>query len=91
MSEPLPANSRTSQYISFSTTTGEGFTARKVSYLELIGLGLTNAEIAARHGVSRETVKEKLKSLFKKLGANRRTNAVIRALHQGVIQLNNIR
>ena len=53
-----------------------GITPRELEILELIALGLSNKEIAARAFVSENTVKTHSSRLFDKLGARRRTQAV---------------
>jgi DNA-binding CsgD family transcriptional regulator len=53
-----------------------GITPRELEILELIALGLSNREIAARAFVSENTVKTHSSRLFDKLGARRRTQAV---------------
>jgi ATP/maltotriose-dependent transcriptional regulator MalT len=46
--------------------------------LELVALGLTNGQIAARLVVSRTTVRTHLENVFAKLGVHTRTAAVAR-------------
>lgn len=50
-------------------------TGRQRQLLELVGAGLTNAEIAQRLGISRHTVVSQLASAVTKLGATGRTHA----------------
>ena len=56
--------------------TSLGITKRELEILELIAAGLSNKEIADRVSVSENTVKTHLSSIFEKLGARRRTQAV---------------
>jgi DNA-binding CsgD family transcriptional regulator len=56
--------------------TSLGITPRELEILELIALGLSTKEIAAKVFVSENTVKTHSKRLFDKLGAQRRTQAV---------------
>lgn len=49
-----------------------GVTAAERFVLDLAGQGLTNAEIAARRGVSPRTVANQIASLFRKLGVHSR-------------------
>jgi NarL family two-component system response regulator YdfI len=51
---------------------------REREVLESARLGLTNAEIAGRLGVTVHTVKFHLSSIYRKLGAANRTDAVVR-------------
>jgi DNA-binding CsgD family transcriptional regulator len=56
-----------------------GISKREYEVLELIALGLSNQEIAARLFVSLNTVKTHSSNLFLKLEARRRTEAIRRA------------
>ena len=53
-----------------------GITRRELEILELIAQGLSNREIAGRVFVSENTVKTHAASVFEKLNAKRRTQAV---------------
>jgi NarL family two-component system response regulator LiaR len=55
---------------------GLGITRREMEILELISLGMSNREIAAKLFVSENTVKTHSSRVFDKLGAKRRTQAV---------------
>ena len=65
----------------------EPLTPRERDVLELVALGLSNHAIAARLGISEHTVKFHLASIFGKLGASTRTEAVQRGLRLGVIAI----
>jgi DNA-binding NarL/FixJ family response regulator len=65
----------------------EPLTTRELQVLALLADGLPNKAIAARLGVSDETVKFHLGSIFGKLGASNRTDAVRLALRRGLIPL----
>jgi len=56
-----------------------GITPRELEVLELIAAGLSNKEIGARVHVSENTVKTHSSRVFDKLGARRRTQAVLLA------------
>jgi DNA-binding CsgD family transcriptional regulator len=56
-----------------------GITPRELQILELIAAGLSNKEIGARLHVSENTVKTHSSRVFDKLGARRRTQAVLLA------------
>ena len=49
--------------------------------------GLSNKAIAARLGISDETVKFHLSAIFGKLQATNRTDAVRQALRRGMVEL----
>jgi two-component system nitrate/nitrite response regulator NarL len=65
----------------------EPLTAREVEVLELLAEGLPNKTIAARLGISDQTVKFHVSSISGKLGAMNRTDAVRRAARRGLITL----
>jgi len=65
----------------------EALTPRETQVLELVADGLGNKAIAVRLGVSDETVKFHLASVFGKLGASNRTDAVRQALRRGLVPL----
>jgi two-component system response regulator DesR len=60
-------------------------TTRERQVLEFVAGGLTNAEIAAELELSPNTVKEHASSMFRKLGARNRADAVQRAQRLGVL------
>jgi two-component system, NarL family, response regulator LiaR len=62
-----------------------GITRRELEILELIAEGLSNKEIASRVYVSENTVKTHAASVFEKLNARRRTQAVQLAKEAGLI------
>jgi|SRR6185295_13638424 len=65
----------------------EPLTSREVQVLELLAEGLPNKAIAARLGISDQTVKFHVSSISGKLGAANRTDAVRRAVRRGLITL----
>jgi DNA-binding NarL/FixJ family response regulator len=62
-------------------------TPRERSVLEHLARGLANKQIAAALGISERTVKFHVSSVFAKLGAANRTDAVTRAAQAGLISL----
>lgn len=58
---------------------------REREVIGLAALGLTNREIAARLGISGETVKTLLERAYAKLGAHRRAEAVLEARRRGIV------
>ena len=65
----------------------EPLTTRETDVLELLAEGLSNKAIAARLGISDQTVKFHVASIGGKLGAANRTDAVRRAVRLGLIAL----
>ena len=63
----------------------EPLTPREQEVLELLAEGLSNRSIAARLAISEHTVKFHVSSICAKLGADNRTDAVRRAVGQGLI------
>ena len=57
---------------------------RELEVLEIATLGLTNSQIAKRLGVTVHTVKFHLASIYRKLGAANRTDAIVRSLSAGI-------
>jgi DNA-binding NarL/FixJ family response regulator len=60
-------------------------TARESQVLQLLANGNSNAQIAAQLGISERTVKFHLSSLFARLGAKRRTQAIAIARERGLL------
>ncbi|KKL53713.1 hypothetical protein LCGC14_2272650 [marine sediment metagenome] len=52
-------------------------TPREVEIMELVKQGLTNGQIATQFGLSEQTVKNHLSSIFKKLNVPNRITALI--------------
>jgi DNA-binding NarL/FixJ family response regulator len=55
---------------------GASLSPREVEVLDLIAIGLTNSDIAARLDVTVHTVKFRLASIYRKLGVANRAQAV---------------
>src|SRR5262249_48365162 len=65
----------------------EALTPRGNEGPEPLGQGLPNKSIAARLAISDQTVKFHVASIYGKLGAANRTDAVRRALRRGIITI----
>jgi len=65
----------------------EPLTARETEVLQHMAEGLANKQIAAKLGISEHTVKYHLSSLYAKLNASSRTEAVRTGLHLGLISI----
>ena len=74
--EPRPAG------VSF-----EELTARELEVLRVVAQGMSNKEIAAQLVLSEKTVKNHLSNIFVKLRVNDRTQAILRGLQRGLVQL----
>lgn len=61
-------------------------THREHDVLRLLLLGLSNKVLAARMGISTETIKTHVKSLLRKLSATNRSHAVSVARQRGIVQ-----
>ena len=66
---------------------GPTLTPRERAVLEALARGLGNKQIAAQLGVSERTVKFHVSSLFAKLGAGNRTEAVTLAARAGLVSI----
>ncbi len=62
-------------------------TPREIEVLQLMAEGLPNKGIAARLAVSEHTAKFHVNAILRKMGAQSRTEAVVRATRQGLILL----
>lgn len=65
----------------------EALTEREIAILRLVAIGKANKQVAAALGLSEETVKGHLKSIFSKLDVADRTHAVTVAARRGIIEL----
>lgn len=63
----------------------QDLTPRELEVLRLVAQGYGNREIAQLVHLAEGTVKNHVSSILLKLGARDRTNAVLRALHEGVL------
>ncbi len=67
--------------------TAEALTPRELEVLELVAQGLPNKTIAAMLAISDQTVKVHVASIYGKLQAANRTDAVRRAVRRGLVSL----
>ncbi|MDQ6770542.1 MAG: response regulator transcription factor [Gemmatimonadota bacterium] len=66
---------------------GANLTPREREILALLADGLANKQIAARLGISKNTVKTHLELLFDKLGVSSRAEAVATGVRRGLLLL----
>ncbi len=71
----------------FNEPTPSGLTPRETQVLQLLAEGLPNKVIASQLDISEHTVKFHINSIMGKLGAQSRTDAVMRATRSGLILL----
>jgi DNA-binding NarL/FixJ family response regulator len=62
-----------------------GLTRRQSHVLELVGEGMTNAEIAARLCISGKTAEHHVSAIMARLGATSRRDAVAAARKRGLL------
>lgn len=65
----------------------EPLTPREIETLQLLAEGLSNKEIGSRLGISESTAKFHVNAILGKLGAQGRTDAVVRAVRMGLVLL----
>ena len=71
----------------FGEELAEPLSARELEVLELVAEGLSNKLIAHGLNISEHTVKTHVASIFAKLGASSRTEAVSQAIRRGLVML----
>lgn len=64
---------------------GGNLSRREIQVLELVVNGFSNRQIAENLGLKYYTVTTHLKNIYKKLGVNKRTNAVTRVFAEGLV------
>lgn len=62
-------------------------TQRELETLALVGMGLSNDEVAEKLGVKINTVRNHVWNLMQKLGANSRAHAIVLAVQNGIIEI----
>ncbi len=71
----------------FPPESTDPLTSRELEVLDLVAEGLSNKLIAHSLSISEHTVKTHVASIFAKLGASTRTEAVSRAIRRGLLML----
>ncbi len=84
---PAPASSIGMELVDEDPAAVEPLTPREREVLALLSQGLPNKAIAERLAISDQTVKFHVASIYGKLGASNRTDAVRRAVRQGIVTL----
>jgi DNA-binding NarL/FixJ family response regulator len=67
--------------------TFDALTAREMEVLQYVAQGLANKVIARRLNITESTVKFHVNAILGKLGAQSRTDAVVRATRLGLVML----
>jgi DNA-binding NarL/FixJ family response regulator len=62
-------------------------TRKEIEIINLIAKGESNREIGKNIFMSEKTVKNHVHTIFEKLGAKNRTQAIVEAVHRGIISL----
>lgn len=84
---PLPTTTGGSGGRSGAEGGGRRVTKREAEVLQLIADGCSTTEVASKLYISQKTVKNHLASIYQKLDARDRTQAVLRAVRQGIVTL----
>ena len=71
----------------FETVRQEPLTGREREVLGLLADGLSNRAIASRLGISEHTVKVHVSTIYAKLGAANRAEAVTRGIQRGLVAI----
>jgi len=66
--------------------TDDALTPAEVAVLKLIAEGNANKQIATQLATTEETVKNRVRSILSKLGANDRTHAAMIGIRRGIIE-----
>lgn len=74
----------------FGSKPASGLSEREAEFLKLMTRGLSNKEIAGELHLSIRTVQGHLRNIFKKLGVSSRTEAVVYALKEGLVTLDDV-
>ncbi len=82
----LPAESQ-ERAPEYPANTPSPLSSREIEITNLMAAGCANKQIALQLGISEQTVKNHITSIFDKLGATARTDAVMKALRSGLINL----
>jgi ATP/maltotriose-dependent transcriptional regulator MalT len=61
-------------------------TRRELQVLQLLAIGISNAEISHRLLIRPTTTKRHLEAIFEKLGVDNRTQAALRAVALGLVK-----
>lgn len=74
-----------SSHLASGSVAAAELTVRELDVLRLIASGYSNRQIAEALFLAEGTVKNHISTILGKLGARDRTNAVLRALHDGIL------
>jgi len=85
--QPAVASKLLKQVQGGSDRSAGGLTPREIDVLRRLAQGQANKQIAAQLGITERTVKFHVSSIFRKLDASNRTEAVTIAAQRGLIEL----
>jgi DNA-binding NarL/FixJ family response regulator len=84
--QPLFPRLLTSSAAGIDASAGQ-LTEREIQVLQLLAEGMANKQVAVRLGISEHTVKFHVSSLYTKLGATNRTEAVRLGVQRGLVTM----
>jgi DNA-binding NarL/FixJ family response regulator len=84
---PVPAERRRLSYMTGpdAVPPRRALSEREKQVLRLVCEGMSNAEIATRLGVSRDSIKTELKRIFQKISVRNRTQAAVMVTRQSML------
>lgn len=77
---------QTTKPVNYKNASQDVLSEREMDVLKLVAQGYSNQEIADQLFVSLNTTKTHISNIYQKLGAQRRTQAVQKAIEIGIIQ-----
>ncbi|MDD5371406.1 MAG: response regulator transcription factor [Anaerolineaceae bacterium] len=78
---------QTAKTANFGQTQHNPLTSREVEILQRLALGMANKQIAENLKISPNTVKYHIASIYEKIGATNRAEAVTRGMQQGLLSI----
>jgi len=82
----VPTSAKQHDSSDFESTKGF-LTKRELEVLQLLSEGATHSEISRRMRISPMTTRNHFSAIFRKLGVNSRTQALVRAISMGWVRV----